>query len=75
MNNLTNFAYRFFWFGVCIIAIIMMLYVILNPPTKKIVPKFEVVDNYKNCEVVRWTDPSQRWRYFLACNQSCHGGS
>jgi len=28
---------------------------------------FKVVDQYKNCEVVRWTDPSNRWQYFLNC--------
>jgi len=30
-------------------------------------PKFEVVDQYKNCDVVRYTDPSNRYRYFLDC--------
>jgi hypothetical protein len=29
--------------------------------------KFEVVDTYKNCSVVRYTDPSQRWNYLLHC--------
>jgi hypothetical protein len=29
--------------------------------------KFEVVDHYKNCDVVRYTDPTQRWEYFLHC--------
>jgi len=24
----------------------------------------------KNCEVIRWTDPSSRWHYFLNCTQS-----
>lgn len=72
MNNFTDFAYRLFWFGVCIIVIIMMLYVILNPPPKTVAPRFEVVDTYKNCEVVRWTDPSQRWQYFLDCSKSNH---
>jgi len=33
-------------------------------------PKFGVVDQYKNCEVIRWTDPSSRWHYFLNCTQS-----
>ena len=72
MNDFTGFAYRFFWFGICIIVIIMMLYVLLNPPPKTVTPKFEVVDTYKNCEVVRWTDPSQRWQYFLDCSGSNH---
>jgi len=30
--------------------------------------KFEIVDTYKNCEVVRYTPPSSaRYHYFLDC--------
>lgn len=29
--------------------------------------KFEVVDQYKGCDIVRYTDPSTRWHYFLDC--------
>lgn len=32
-------------------------------------PKFRVVDQYKNCDVVRYTDPSNRYRYFLDCSK------
>lgn len=32
-------------------------------------PRFEVVDQYKNCDVVRYTDPSNRYRYFLDCSR------
>jgi hypothetical protein len=32
-------------------------------------PKFGVVDQYKNCDVVRYTDPSNRYRYFLDCSK------
>jgi hypothetical protein len=31
--------------------------------------KFEVVDKYQGCEVVRYTDPSNEWQYFLDCRQ------
>ena len=73
MNDFTNFAYKFFWFGICIFAIAAMLYTIFKPPQNEVMPpKFEVVDTYKNCEVVRWTDPSQRWQYFLDCSGSNH---
>lgn len=27
----------------------------------------KVVANYKDCEIVRWTDPSSRYQYFLHC--------
>jgi len=29
--------------------------------------KFKVVDKYKGCDVVQYTDPSQRYQYFLHC--------
>jgi len=29
--------------------------------------KFKVVDKYKNCSVVRYTDPTNRWHYLLHC--------
>jgi len=32
--------------------------------------KFEVVDKYDGCDVVRYTDRSNRWHYFLDCNGS-----
>ena len=31
--------------------------------------KFKVVDQYKNCDVVRYIDPSNRYRYFLDCSK------
>lgn len=30
-------------------------------------PRLEVVDRYKGCEVVRYTDPSGRYTYLLDC--------
>lgn len=32
-------------------------------------PQNGVVDQYKNCDVVRYTDPSNRYRYFLDCSK------
>ena len=32
-------------------------------------PKFRVVDQYKNCDVVRYIDPSNRYKYFLDCSK------
>ena len=31
--------------------------------------KFEVVDSYQGCAVVRYTDETQRWHYFLDCRE------
>ena len=33
------------------------------------VEKFKVVDAYNGCNVVRYTDDSQRWHYFLDCRE------
>lgn len=32
-------------------------------------PKFRVVDQYRNCDVVRYIDPSNRYKYFLDCSK------
>ncbi|NBX51110.1 hypothetical protein EBT25_14580 [bacterium] len=37
-----------------------------NKPKDK--SKFEVIDTYKNCNVIRYTDPTSRWHYFLRCS-------
>lgn len=33
-------------------------------PTKK----FEIVDKYNECDVIRYTTPSNDWEYFLDCS-------
>jgi len=32
-------------------------------------PRFGVVDQYKNCDVVRYIDPTNKYRYFLDCTK------
>jgi len=32
--------------------------------------KFEVVDKYDGCDVVRYTDRSNSWHYFLKCDDT-----
>ena len=53
----------------CIIAGIGVGLVIVSfiPLQKEPVEKFKVVDNYGTCAIVRYTDPSQQWHYFLDC--------
>jgi hypothetical protein len=56
------------WF-IIVPGIVLLLYGIFGQ-TERIEEqnrKFEVVDRYKGCDVVRYTDPSQRWNYFLYC--------
>jgi hypothetical protein len=31
------------------------------------IEKFKVVDQYQGCEVIRYTDPTNRWNYLLKC--------
>jgi hypothetical protein len=31
--------------------------------------KYKVVDHYGTCAVVRYTDDSNRWHYFLDCRE------
>lgn len=38
-----------------------------GPPKEKAPERFEPVATYNGCEVVRWTDPSNRYQYFLDC--------
>jgi len=30
--------------------------------------KFEIVDSYNGCDVIRYTTPSNDWEYFLDCS-------
>jgi hypothetical protein len=32
-------------------------------------PKFKVMNQYKNCDVVRYIDPSNRYNYLLDCTK------
>ena len=38
-------------------------------PESKLEEKYKVVDHYGTCAVVRYTDDSQRWHYFLDCRE------
>lgn len=42
--------------------------IFLSPDESKDKSKFEVIDTYKNCNVIRYTDPSNSWHYFLRCS-------
>lgn len=40
-----------------------------KPQTTKPVekPSFEKVAEYENCDIIRWTDPSNRYQHFMKC--------
>jgi hypothetical protein len=29
---------------------------------------FQVVDSYRGCDIIRYTDQSNRWHYLMKCN-------
>ena len=49
-----------------IAALFIALFFSGEPQSAK---KFEVVDKYKGCDVVRYSDSSNRWQYFLYCEK------
>ena len=55
-------------FGVMILFITMIT---PDDPTPE--KKFEVVDKYGECNVVRYTDPSSNWHYLLDCSTQPQG--
>jgi len=64
--------YRAVLLGVIVGMGVLSLFMVINPgeDVKPSPPdqKFEVVDTYKGCEVVRYTpDNSARYTYFLDC--------
>ncbi len=42
--------------------------IFLSPDEPKNNSKFEVLDQYEGCSVIRYTDPTSRWHYFLKCS-------
>ena len=41
--------------------------IFLTPDEPKDTSKFEVIVQYEECHVIRYTDPTTRWQYFLKC--------
>jgi hypothetical protein len=52
-----------------IVVTALSLVVIFSPNEKQSGAKFEVVDRYKQCDVVRYTDRSNGWNFFLDCSK------
>ena len=42
--------------------------ILLSPDEPVNKSKFEVLDQYEGCSVIRYTDPTTRWHYFLKCS-------
>jgi len=59
-------------FTLIVIGTLMLFAAIVGSPEEEPQQKFKVVDKYKECDIVRYTDPSNRWNYFLDCNGADH---
>jgi hypothetical protein len=47
---------------------LLLFYGIFKTENAEPEPKFQVVDTYENCDVIRYTDSTQRWNYLLKCS-------
>jgi hypothetical protein len=67
MDHRTEMIIRAVATSVAILGFMILTYKIVEnnaEPTEK----FKVVDKYKNCDVVRYTDRSNQLHHFLHCN-------
>ena len=58
--------------SIILVTVVSFTTVMLHKPqTAKPVekPSFEKVAEYENCDIIRWTDPSNRYQYFMKCFQ------
>ena len=58
---------RGFAFCVAVVGGLLMFVSIFGTFEKEPQEKYKVVDHYGTCAVVRYTDDTQRWHYFLDC--------
>jgi len=70
----SNDYYRAVLLGVIVGMGVLSLFMVINPgeDVKPVEPdqKFEVVDTYKGCDVVKYTDSSMAtYKYFLDCDK------
>ena len=64
-------AFREFAKGASCVIVIMVVFTLIiatiGTPETDTSEKFVVVDKYKECDVVRYTDRSNSWHYMLDC--------
>jgi len=66
MDERTEMIIRAVATSAAMLGFMVLTYVIVDNNGEP-VEKFKVVDKYKNCNVVRYTDPSNQWHYLLHC--------
>jgi len=70
MNNLDY--YRAVLFGAVVATFFLSMFYVFTREDEPQKPQsnFEVVDNYKGCEIVRWTQSNlAEYKYFLDCRK------
>ena len=55
-------------FVIVVMGVFALFIATIGSPNVKPAEKFKVVDTYEKCNVVRYTDETQRWHYFLDCS-------
>jgi len=55
-------------FVILVMGVFFTFVLLLSGPAEKKPEKFKVVDKYNECNVVRYTDRSNQWHYFLDCS-------
>jgi hypothetical protein len=63
-----NACARGFTVGLGIFGVAVLFIDMLTPSNIETDKRFEIVDKYGDCNVVRYTDDTQRWHYFLDCS-------
>ncbi len=56
-------------FVLTVFAVFGLILAIFSNSEKEPREKYKVVDHYGTCAVVRYTDDSNRWHYFLDCRE------
>lgn len=58
------------FYSVIACGVLILTFAIVFPSKEsgnKTEEKFKIVDQYKSCNVIRYTDDTNRWHYFLKC--------
>jgi hypothetical protein len=56
-------------FVLTVLAVFGLVLVMFSNWEEEPQEKYKVVDHYGTCAVVRYTDDSNRWHYFLDCRE------
>ena len=68
IDHRTKMVIQSFCLGFFITAFVLVLFAMIFKPIEIKDQRFKVVDQYQDCDVVRYTDPSgAKYHYFLHC--------